>query len=123
MSAVRHDDEFDVRPEIGTTVLGRMRLLVTDPAGVEEVTRERRFSDLGAARAWLEKLAANARPGESVEEVRVSVERWRAPRPWETLGTRPRTEIIQVGVVTGQGHISWAKPTDAVPRAGSQHLP
>ena len=123
MAGVRHEDDFDVRPEIGTTVLGRMRLLVTDPSGVEEVTRERRFGDVTAARDWLEKLAANILPGESVEEVRVNVERWRAPRPWETLGSRPRTETIQVGIVHGNGHVVWSKPTDAIPRAGSQHLP
>ena len=117
------DDDVEVRTEIGTTVLGRMRMLVTETDGVvEEVTRERRFGDVVAARSWLEQLVDQLAPGTVVEEVLVNVERWRAPRPWETLAGRPRTETIQVGVVQA-GAITWASPLSAVPRAGSRHVP
>lgn len=100
---------------IGTTALGRLQLRVPDEDGFEEVTIERRWPDVPAARAWCERTIARARKGTEVLEIHVFSEGWRHARSWETTPSHPIPEALQVGIVS-QGQVRWSELRSMAPR-------
>lgn len=107
------------RGTIGTTALGRLQLRVPDEGGFEEVTVERRWSDVPAARAWCERTVGRSREGTEVLEIHVFAESWRHARSWETTRTHPEPDALQVGIVS-QGEVRWSELRSMAPRASSR---
>jgi hypothetical protein len=107
---------------IGTTALGRLQMRVPEDDGYEELSVERRWPDMAAARAWCERIVRRAVPGTTVLEIQVFEESWRHAKSWETTKTRPVAEVLQLGVVSNSGVVRWSEPRDMVPRSGSRHL-
>ena len=108
---------------IGTTALGRLELRVPEDGGYEEVSIARRWPDLAAARAWCERTVLRAAPGTAVLEIQVFEERWRHAKSWETTGTRPVAEVLQLGVVGSGGFVQWSEPRAMVPRSTARQAP
>ena len=106
---------------IGTTALGRLQLRVPDEDGFEEMTVERRWPDMGSARAWCERTIRRAPVGATILEIQVFEESWQHAKSWETIKTRPIAEVLQLGVVTNDGGVRWAQPRAMTPRAGARH--
>ena len=102
---------------IGTTALGRLQMRVPEEDGYEEVSVERRWPDMSAARDWCERIVRRAAPGTSVLEIQVFEERWRHAKSWETTGSRPVAEVLQLGVVDNAGFVHWSEPRAMVPRS------
>ncbi len=107
---------------IGTTALGRLQMRVPEEDGYEEVMVERRWPDMGSARAWCERTVSRAVPGTTILEIQVFEESWRHPKSWETTRTQPVAEVLQLGVLTESGRVRWADPRSMTSRAGSRHL-
>jgi hypothetical protein len=107
---------------IGKTALGRLQMRVPEEDGFEEVMVERRWTDMGAARAWCERTVLRAPQGSTILEIQVFEERWQHAKSWETTRTRPIAEILQLGVVSDEGQVRWSDPRSMTPRAGSRHL-
>jgi len=107
---------------IGTTALGRLQMRVPEDDGFEEVIVERRWPDMTAARAWCERTVRRADPGTTILEIQVFEERWQHAKSWETTGSRPHAEVLQLGVVNDSGFVRWSEPREMSPRAGSRHL-
>jgi hypothetical protein len=105
---------------IGTTALGRLQMRVPEDDGYEEVSVERRWPDMAAARAWCERIVRRAAPGTTVLEIQVFEESWRHAKSWETTKTRPVSEVLQLGVVNSGGFVRWSEPRAMVPRSGSR---
>jgi hypothetical protein len=107
---------------IGTTALGRLQMRVPEDDGYEEVSVERRWPDMAAARAWCERIVLRAAPGTAVLEIQVFEESWQHPKSWETTKTRPVAEALQIGVVSSAGFVRWSEPRAMMPRSTSRHL-
>jgi len=107
---------------IGTTALGRLQMRVPEDDGYEEVMVERRWPDMGSARAWCERTVQRAAPGTAVLEIQVFQESWQHAKSWETTKTRPHAEVLQIGVVNTTGYVRWSEPRPMSPRTGSRHL-
>jgi len=107
---------------IGTTALGRLQLRVPEDDGFEDVIVERRWPDMGSARAWCERIVGRTPSGTTVLEIQVFQESWRHARSWETTRTRPLAEVLQIGAVDDTGRVRWAEPRSMSPRTGSRHL-
>ncbi len=106
---------------IGTTALGRLQLRVPEAGGGhEEVVVERRWPDMGSARAWCERTIARSAPGTEVLEVQVFAESWWHARSWQTERHRPVAEMLQLGVLDAAGGVRWAEPRSMSPRAGAR---
>ncbi len=107
---------------IGTTALGRLQMRVPEEDGFEEVMVERRWPDMGSARAWCERSVERAPRGSAILEIQVFEEIWKHARSWETTKTRPVAEVLQLGVMNDDGHVRWSEPRSMSARAGSRHL-
>ena len=107
---------------IGTTALGRLQLRVPNEDGFEDVVVERRWSDMGSARAWCERTISRAPSGSTILEIQVFEESWERAKSWDTTRTRPIAEVLQLGVLTSDGRVRWAPPRPMTPRAGARHL-
>ena len=105
---------------IGTTALGRLEMRVLEDDGYEEVSIERRWPDMAAARTWCERIVQRAAPGTVVLEIQVFEERWRHAKSWETTGTRPVAEVLQLGVVNNAGFVQWSEPRAMAPRSSAR---
>lgn len=108
---------------IGTTALGRLEMRVPEDGGYEEVSIERRWPDMAAARAWCERTVLRAAPGTAVLEIQVFEERWRHAKSWETTGSRPVAEVLQLGVLGNGGFVQWSEPRAMVPRSTARQAP
>ncbi len=106
---------------IGTTALGRLEMRVCEDDGYEEVSVERRWPDMAAARAWCQRIVGRAAPGTAILEIQVFEESWRHAKSWETTRTRPVAEVLQLGVVDEAGHVRWSEPRAMVPRSSAHH--
>jgi hypothetical protein len=107
---------------IGTTALGRLQMRVPEDDGFEDVVVERRWPEMGAARAWCERTVLRAPVGTTFLEIQVFEESWRHSRSWETTKNRPIAEVLQLGFVGAEGLVRWAEPRPMTPRAGARHL-
>ena len=95
---------------LGTTALGRLEMRVPEEDGYEEVSVERRWPDMVAARSWCERIVRRAAPGTAILEIQVFEEHWRHAKSWETTGTRPVAQVLQLGVVNNAGFVHWSEP-------------
>jgi hypothetical protein len=118
------DTQTPVMPAtgIGTTALGRLQMRLPDEDGFEEVMVERRWQDMGSARAWCERTIRRAPATATILEIQVFEESWQHSRSWETTKTRPIAEVLQLGVVNDGRRVHWSEPRSMTPRAGSRHL-
>jgi hypothetical protein len=107
---------------IGTTALGRLQMRVPEDDGFEEVRVERRWPDMTSARAWCERIVDRAPTGATILEIQIFEESWQHARSWEATKTRPIAEVLQLGVLDGEGRVRWSEPRPMTPRAGSRHL-
>lgn len=109
-------------PAIGTTALGRLQMRVLQDDGYEEVVVERRWPDMQSAREWCERTVARSAEGTTVLEIQVFEESWRHAKSWETIKHRPVAEALQLGVVTDDGSVHWARSRSMTPGGSSRHL-
>ncbi len=120
---------MDTRPgstfsvtSIGTTALGRLQMRVPEDDGFEDVVVERRWPDMGSARAWCERTVGRSRAGTTILEIQVFEESWQHAKSWEAVKSRPIAEVLQLGVLSADGRVRWMDPRPMTPSASVRHL-